>query len=157
VSRHGEGSWAEPIYLDASALIKLFVPEPESDALNERLQEAKDVVVSDLALTEVASALGRRVRERLVAPAAARRVMRAATDLAESLRRAELTPPVHRRAERLLLTSSHQALRALDALHLALALQSDAATFVSYDERLARAAGAHHLFVVPRDPGGVRL
>jgi uncharacterized protein len=157
VSELGDRGWVEPIYLDASALIKLFVPEPESDDLNERLLDAEDVVVSDLALTEVSSALGRRVREGVVAPAAARRVMHAATDLAESLRRAELTPPVHRRAERILLTSSHQALRALDALHLALALQSDAATFVSYDERLARAAAAHHLFVAPRDPGGVHL
>ena len=153
MSAHGERTWAEPIYLDASALIKLFVPEPESDDLNERLLDAEDVVVSDLALTEVASALGRRVREGVVAPAAARRVMRAATDLAGSLRRAELTPPVHRRAERILLTSSHQALRALDALHLALALQSDAATFVSYDARLAKAAAAHHLFVAPTAGG----
>ena len=28
--------WAEPIYLDASALVKLFVPEPGSDDLNHR-------------------------------------------------------------------------------------------------------------------------
>ena len=31
------GQWAEPIYLDASALVKLFVPEAESDALNRAL------------------------------------------------------------------------------------------------------------------------
>ena len=80
LSAYTDLPWAEPIYLDASALIKLFVPEPESDALNASLVGAEDVVVSELALTEVASALGRRVREGLVSPATARRLMRAATD-----------------------------------------------------------------------------
>ena len=55
--------WAEPVYLDASALVKLFVPEPESDDLNQALAGLTDVIVSDLALTEMASALGRRTRE----------------------------------------------------------------------------------------------
>jgi predicted nucleic acid-binding protein len=44
-------------------LVKLFVAEPESDALNEALAGLTDVIVSDLALTEMASALGRRMRE----------------------------------------------------------------------------------------------
>jgi uncharacterized protein len=149
VSVETEPRWAEPIYLDASALIKLFVPEPESDALNTSLLGAEDVVVSELALTEVASAIGRRMREGIVSPAAARRLMRAAADVSASLRRVELTPPTHRRAERLLLTSRHQPLRALDALHLALALEADAATFVSFDVRLTKAAAAHQLFVAP--------
>lgn len=56
-------SCAEPVYLDASALAKLFVHEPESDDLNEALAGLTDVIVSDLALTEMASALGRRTRE----------------------------------------------------------------------------------------------
>jgi uncharacterized protein len=149
VSVPTEPRWAEPIYLDASALIKLFVPEPESDELNTSLLGAEDVVVSELALTELASAVGRRMRKGIVSPAAARRLMRAAADLSASLRRVELTPPTHRRAERLLLTSRHQPLRALDALHLALALEADAATFVSFDQRLTKAAAAHQLFVAP--------
>lgn len=144
-----ESEWAGPIYLDASALIKLFVPEPESDALNDALVGAEDVVVSDLALTEMASALGRRVRETLVPAAEARRLLRAAASLASAARRAELTPPTHRRAEQILLTSRHMTLRALDALHIALALGSGAATLVSFDRRLASAAAAHHLFVAP--------
>jgi predicted nucleic acid-binding protein len=37
----------------------------------------------------------------------------------------------------------------LDALHLALALEADAATFVSFDMRLTKAAAAHQLFVAP--------
>jgi predicted nucleic acid-binding protein len=119
--------WAGPIYLDASALVKLFVPEAESDDQNEALVGAEDVVLSDLALTEMASALGRRARDGLLAPAESRRLHRQAAKLAASCRRAELTPPVHRRAERLLLTSRENPLRALDALHIALALDSDTA------------------------------
>jgi predicted nucleic acid-binding protein len=64
----------QPIYLDASALVKLVVPEPGSDSLNEALLGAEDVVVSDLALTETASALGRRTREGRLSPARSRRL-----------------------------------------------------------------------------------
>ena len=45
--------WAEPICLDASGLVKLFVPEPGSDELNRALVVLNEVIVSDLALTEV--------------------------------------------------------------------------------------------------------
>lgn len=140
--------WTGPIYLDTSALIKLFVPEAESDVLNESLVGATDVVISDLALTEMASALGRRTREGLLTPAEARRLLGEAGRLARACRRAELTPPTHRRAERLLLTAG-SALRSLDALHVSLAIDAGASTIVTYDSRLALAATGQHLFVEP--------
>lgn len=142
-------TWTEPIYLDASALVKLLVPEPESDALNQSLVGAEDVIISDLALTEIASALGRRSREGRLAAAEARRLQREAEKLANACRHVELTPPVHRRAERLLLGSRTTPLRALDALHLATALATDAATVVTYDPRLRAAALSQGLFVAP--------
>jgi predicted nucleic acid-binding protein len=142
-------AWPEPVYLDASALAKLLVPEPESDALNEALAGSEDVIVSDLALTELASALGRRLRERRLAPAAARRLHREAEKLARVCQRVELAPPIHRRAERLLLLSRDVPLRTLDALHVAAALAADAATVVTYDQRLRAAALSHGLFVAP--------
>ena len=89
--------WAEPVYLDASALVKLFVPEPGSDDLNQELAGLKDVIVSDLALTEMASALGRRTREQLLTRDQARRLYREASKLHASSHHAELTPPIHRR------------------------------------------------------------
>ncbi len=147
------GAWAEPIYLDASALVKLFVPEPESDSLNQALQGASDVILSDLTLTEMASALGRRSREALLTRLEARRLYREAERLAGSCRRAELTPPAHRRAEGLLLTSHEGALRSLDALHIALALDAGAATLVSYDPRQRDAAASQSLFVAPEKQG----
>jgi hypothetical protein len=60
------------------------------------------------------SALGP-VREGRVPQAEVRRLQREAEKLARMSRRAELTPPIHRRAERLLLPSREVPLRALDA------------------------------------------
>jgi len=140
--------WAEPVYVDASALVKLFVPEGESDALNQALAGLGDVIVSDLALTEMASALGRRARERLLSRDEARRLYREAAKLLTSSRRAELTPPIHRAAERLLLSLA-TPLRSLDALHLATALDARASTLVSFDPRLRDAAASQGLFVAP--------
>ena len=140
--------WTEPVYLDASALVKLFVPEPESDELNHALTGLTDVIVSDLALTEMASALGRRVREQRLTSEDARRLYREAVKLHAALRHAELTPPIHRRAERLML-SLPVPFRALDALHLATALDAEAATIVTFDPRLRDAASLQGLFVVP--------
>jgi predicted nucleic acid-binding protein len=65
-------------------------------------------------------------------------------------RKVELTPPVHRHADRLLLaTALPEPLRTLDALHVALALQPEAATFVTFDARLRRVAESQGLVVVP--------
>ena len=148
MSPTGAPTWVEPIYLDASALVKLVVPEPESDDMNQALVGLTDVIVSDLALTEMASALGRRAREQLLARDEAQRLYREASKLLTSSRHAELTPPIHRRAERLMLSLSIP-LRALDALHLATALDAQAATLVSFDPRLRDAAVSQGLFVAP--------
>jgi predicted nucleic acid-binding protein len=142
--------WSEPVYLDASALVKLFVPKLESDDLNRALAGLTDVIVSDLALTEMASALGRRTREQRLAREEAQRLYREASKLHASAHHAELTPPIHRRAERLMLSLA-TPLRALDALHLATALDVEAATVVTFDPRLRDAAGSQGLFVVPAD------
>jgi predicted nucleic acid-binding protein len=144
-----EPTWPEPVYLDASALVKLLAPEAESDALNQSLIGAEDVIISDLALTEMASALGRRLRERRVTATEARRLQREAERLASACHRVELTPPVHRRAERLLLSSRDVPLRTLDALHVATALAADVSTIVTYDPRLRAAALSLGLFVAP--------
>ena len=140
--------WTEPVYLDASALVKLFVPEPESDDLNRALAGLMDVIVSDLALTEVASALGRRVREQRLTRDSAQRLYREAAKLHASAHHAELTPPIHRRAERLMLSLA-TPLGALDALHLATALHAEAATLVTFDPRLREAADSQGMFVAP--------
>jgi len=148
VKSSGADAWSEPLYIDTSALVKLFVHEPESQALNQAILGKLDIVVSDLALTEMASALGRRAREGVLSVQQARRIHREALKLAAVCRHVELTPPIHRRAERLLLSIS-LPLRSLDALHVAVALDANAATVVSFDPRLREAAITQGLFVAP--------
>lgn len=142
-----------PVYLDTSALVKLYVPEPESVRVDRALRGRDDLLVSDLAVTELASALGRRCREgALDAAPAARVYQRLLADLADDLfRRVELIAEVHREAERFLLSSALVPLRSLDALHLALAASGGAMTVFTFDRNLARAAGTIGLLTAP-DP-----
>jgi len=103
--------------------------------------------VSDLAVTEIISALAVRLRQGSLAREAARLLQHA---LDEGMyHRVELTRDVHRRAEHLLLSLPETPLRAADALHLALATSARAASLASFDARLAAAARAVGLAVYP--------
>jgi len=63
-----------PLYCDTSALMKLYLPEPGSDEFNRLVEGRVDLLVSDLAVTEAASALSRALREGSITEAIARRV-----------------------------------------------------------------------------------
>lgn len=134
--------WPGPLYLDASALAKLYLPETGSADLDTALTGRRDIVVSDLCVTEIVSAVARRRREGAISPEAVARLhRRILSDVDAGLyRRVDLLPAVQREAERLLLIVEGTALRAADALHLALALASGAACVVTYDRRMAEAA-----------------
>lgn len=130
------------VYLDSSALAKLYVPEPESDALENLLLGRRDLLISELAITEVLSAVARRRREgqlTVVQASAIRDALLADAD-SGSLRRLDMSPMVHREAERLLFQLDAAALRTLDALHIALALLNAATHVVTYDARMRSAA-----------------
>jgi predicted nucleic acid-binding protein len=107
--------------------------------------------VSDLAVTEVVSALARRLHQGALSRALARRVQDAIVGRldAGAFGRVELTRDVHRRAEHLLLTLTGSWLRAADALHLALAMSGRAASMASFDARLAAAARTIGLATYP--------
>lgn len=136
---------SSPVYLDTSALAKMYVPERWSDALEEALVGRRDVLVSELAVTELASALARRLRAGDLSAADGRRVyQRVMRDIVDGdFRRLELTADVHREAERLLMSVAlRTALRASDALHLAQAALAGARALVTFDKRMADAAEA---------------
>src|SRR5262249_34016006 len=140
-----------PLYCDPSALAKLYMPEAGSDEFNTIVEGRDDVLVSDLAVTEIVSAIARRQRQGSVTPETARRlqhVILARLDEGVYLR-VELTRDVHRRAEHYLLTRREARLRAADALHLALATSARAASLASFDARLAAAARSSGLAVYP--------
>lgn len=141
-----------PLYCDTSALLKLFLSEPGSAALTRLAEGRTDLVVSDLAVTEAASALARRVRQGGIVAEDAQRAQRTIIESLETApyQRVELTRDVHRRAEHFLLTLSGTPLRAADALHLALAFSARAASMASFDARLSAAARTIGLVVYPR-------
>jgi len=143
---------AGPLYFDASALIKLYLPEPESDALNRFVKGRGDAIVSDLAVTEIVSSLCRRRREGAVNSQVVDRLRRQILSHLDTgvYRRVELVPAIHREAERLLVSIERVPLRAADALHLALALSGAAASVLTFDNRLAAAVRAVGLSVFPR-------
>lgn len=140
-----------PVYLDTSAAAKLYLPEVESAWVDRNLRGRTDLVVSDLTVSELASALGRRCREGVLeASVAARIYRRLLSDLADDLFHcAELTPEVHREAERMLLSSARVPLRTLDALHIALATAGEVRTILTFDRNLARAAAGFGILTAP--------
>jgi predicted nucleic acid-binding protein len=118
------------IYLDASALVKLVVLEPESSALVTFLGPRPDRLSSALLLTEIPRAL----RRAQLAGAARRRAQRLLARLA--------LVDVDRRVLAAAAALEPPELRTLDAIHLAtaLAVREDLAGIVTYDRRLAAAA-----------------
>lgn len=125
--------------------------ESGSDEFNRAVEGRDDLLVSDLAVTEVVSALSRRVHQGAATREVARRVQHAiARRLDDGVyRRVELTRDVHRRAEHFLLSLTGTPLRVLDALHLAQATSARAASLASFDGRLLAAARAVGLVTYP--------
>jgi predicted nucleic acid-binding protein len=91
-------------------------------------------VISELTLTEVISAVGRR-REGVISATQAARIRDALFADADSgsFRRIDLAPPVHRLAERILFSTESILLRTLDALHIALAPSGEAKRLVTFE------------------------
>lgn len=127
---------ARPVYLDSSAIVKMAIAEQESSALRAFLQSYLVRVSSILAQTEVIRAV------RPQGSAAARN----AKAVLETITRVGLTDEIAETAALL----QPQALRSLDAIHLAtaLALRPALAVVVTYDRRLAAGAEFHGLSVV---------
>ena len=121
-------------YLDASALVKLVRAEPETGELRAFLAD-DDLLSSELALTEVPRAIRRAVAHD---PAlASEPLMTRAGEILDAV----ALPPVDRPLLAAAGALEEPVLRALDAIHLAAAIDlSPIDAFVSYDERQGAAA-----------------
>ena len=121
------------LYLDSSALVKLVLPEPETQALLGLIQRWPERISSSLARVEVLRAVQRVGEESTILQRA--KVVVARIGLlginAEILDTAARLEP-------------HE-LRTLEAIHLATALsvEEQLGVMVTYDVRLARAAEHH--------------
>lgn len=128
------------VYLDTSALAKLVVAEEESAALfhwlGERRGPTGTLVSCDVARTELVRLVRRHAPDR----------MARARDVLDTVVLATVTAALFEAAGRL----DPPALRSLDALHLAAALDlgDDLDGLVCYDRRLADAARGQGIRVV---------
>ena len=120
---------SEVAYIDASAFVKLFAIEPESEAI----ATAMDTEWSNLVASEILAVEAFRAAVRIGgdAPSAASHFLRRVVLL-------PLSSEVRERACRI----GTPELRALDAIHLATALSQDAqvSAIFTYDKRLAQAS-----------------
>ncbi len=134
-----------PVYLDASALLKLVVVERESNALAAELERWPDRVSASIVRVEIHRALHR--------AGLSKSLHDAADAVLEGLTLMRVDEHVLGRAA----TFRNPQLRALDAIHLAAALSigDDPAAFITYDAKLARAAELEQLTVL--HPGVQRL
>jgi predicted nucleic acid-binding protein len=119
-------------YLDTSALVKLVVAEAETDALLAWVRQTeRELVSSDLARTQLLRAVRRGAPDRVVR----------AREVLDSVTLIGVTTQIFEEAARI----DPAALRTLDAIHLAVALDlgDDLESLVTYDDRLSEAATAN--------------
>jgi uncharacterized protein len=138
------------VYIDSSAFAKIYMPEAESEQLENFLRGRQDLMISELCITEVVSAAARRKREGLLNAKQINEIRGAMLADADSgsYRRVAITPTIHRDAERMLRSTESVPLRTLDALHIALALSGRAECIITFDARMANAAVVHGLEIV---------
>jgi uncharacterized protein len=133
------------LYLDTSSLVKLYIAEPDSDAVRTLVDRATVVATSGIAYPETRAALARRRRERALSPTAYRIATRAFEDDWSRYLAVDASASICREAGNL---AERYRLRGYDSVHLAsyleIARRAGVAEtqFSSFDGRLNRAARA---------------
>ena len=130
------------LYLDTSSLVKLYVPETESDAVKQIVEAAEVTATSRLAYVETRAAFARKRRERGVNSRDYRHLLQDFDHDWESYFIVDVSDALVRLAGQL---AEKHALRGYDAIHLASAVivrrQGDRPmSFSCFDTRLSRAA-----------------
>lgn len=139
------------LYLDASALVKLYVDEPLSQELSAAVDEAEAVATSLLAYAETMAAFARARREGRLSPHGYRHIVDAFEEDWPCYIAVEVTDRLVKSAGTL---AASRALRGYDALHLASALSlrervPSAVMFVAFDRELNIAAKREALRIHP--------
>ena len=135
------------LYLDTSALVKLYAEEEGSDLVRHGIRDSELIATSLMAYAETRSAFARKSRSQEISHAVLTKCKRDFERDWLRVHRLPVDEPLVRKAGEL---AEEHGLRALDALHLATAdsLQAalrDAVTFACFDEALNRAAEARGL------------
>ena len=132
------------IYVDTSALAKLYVPETGSQAFQDYAAGLSSAWISRIAVVEFRCMLARRVRSKAITPqdqASARGLFEA--DIVRGLWDVVPLEDQHvAQAAALIDRMSNAALRTLDAMHLAVARSLGASELATSDATMASAGGA---------------
>jgi uncharacterized protein len=135
------------LVVDSSAFAKRYVLEAGSETVDRILLQASQLALCAILVPEVVSGLNRRLREKALSIDDYRKAKSQLMDDVHDSIILQITPAVISRAVRLL---ENNALRAMDALHVASALEWRAELFISADLRQVRAAknaGLHARFI----------
>ena len=140
------------LYLDTSALVKLYAEEEGSDLVRHGIRDSELITTSLMAYAETRSAFARKSRSQEISRAVLTKCKRDFERDWLRVHRLPVDEPLVRKAGEL---AEEHGLRALDALHLATAdsLQAalrDAVTFACFDDALNRAAEARGLVLLER-------
>jgi uncharacterized protein len=123
--------------VDSSSFAKRYVQEVGSDKLDRLLENASELAFCVILVPEIVSGLNRRLRERVLTIADYRAVKKQLLDDVRDTTVLQITPAVVSRSVKLL---ESNVLRALDALHVACALEWQADLFATSDRRQFTAA-----------------
>jgi predicted nucleic acid-binding protein len=139
------------LYLDTSALVKLYVREQGSTALRTHAAKAGALATSVVAYAEARAAFARLKQTGLSSDARHRQRVQQLEPDWEALLRVELAPDVLRSAGDL---AEIYGLRGFASIHLASALwlkarASESVDFAVFDQRLGAAASKAGLTIVP--------
>jgi len=107
------------LYLDTSALVKLYAEEEGTETVELAVDEAEAVATSVVAYAEARAALARKLREDVFSPEEHSEAVEALGEDWESVYKPEVTEDLVRAAGDL---AEAHALRGFDAIHLASAL-----------------------------------
>jgi len=125
------------LVVDSSAFAKRYIQEEGSEDIDLFLQRASELALCIILVPEIISGLNRRLREGFLSK---RDYRKAKTQLLEDVHDAtviQLTPSVISHSVKLL---ENNVLRAMDAFHVACALEWPADLFVTSDQRQLIAA-----------------
>lgn len=142
------------LYLDTSALAKMYLEEEASEQVRQWADEAEALATSQVALAELSAAVARRRREGDLTDDEAAQIRSAMMDDWSHL------VVVHLDEYKAADLSFHHELRGFDAIHLAAALQVRDALkdvpvrFSCFDHRLLRAASDQGFDVLGADSQG---
>jgi predicted nucleic acid-binding protein len=138
------------LYLDTSALVKIYVEESKSVSVRENVERAEGLATSRIAYAEARAAFARKRRERGLSRADYRTVVRDLDQDWPEYFIVDVSENVLQAAG--MLAESH-ALRGADAIHLASAVTlakqaGESVKFCCFDGRLVTAARKQKLQVV---------